>query len=111
MNYTIKMTIPEHHTYDGILVERKEVEHEVPFATDTTVWYAHHKKWWKRNSAYVLTKGRITGIWATHTIGVIFNGDQHIAEDEFDMLFTDREEALEYCLKKNAHRKIKIYGE
>lgn len=111
MNYTIKMVIPEHRAYDGIRVERQEREYEIPFASGTSVWYAHRKKWWKRNSPYVLTKCSITGMWATNTVGVILDGNNHISEDEFDRLFTDREAAIEYCLKKNSHMKVKIYGE
>ena len=111
MNWTIKIVVPEHRTWDGILVERHEAEHEIPFKSGSTVYYVHRKKWWKRNSPYVITKSTVTGMWATNTYGVIINGDNHLAVDEFDRLFTDRDEAIEYCIKKNEHRKVKIYGE
>lgn len=111
MIYTIKMVVPEHRAYDGVLIEQQEKEVEIPFASGGTVYYAHRKKWWKNNSPWVITKSCITGIWATNTVGVILDGSNHLCEAEFDRLFTNKEEAIEFCLKKNEYRKVKIYGD
>ena len=111
MQWTVKMVIPEHRTYDGIPVERQEKEYTIPFELREYVWYVHRKKRWKRQSPYVITKCTITGMWATNMVGVILDGHNYVGETEFDRLFTNRDEAIEYCLKKNEQRKIKIYGE
>jgi hypothetical protein len=111
MNWTVKMIVPEHRTYDGVLVEHEEHEVEIPFKRCAAVWYVHRKKWWKRNSPYVITKGTVTGAWVTNRAGITLDGDNHIGEDEFDHIFTDRDAAIELCLKKNEQRKVKIFGE
>ena len=111
MNWTVKLVVPEHVDYDGIPVERREKEFEIPFKSFETVYYVHRKKWWKKSSPWVITKTEVTGMWATNTVGVTLTDNTHLCEDEFHWLFTNREEAIEFCLKKNEHRKVKIYGE
>ena len=111
LKWIIKTVVPEHRTYDGILVEHQETESEIPFEMGADVYYVHRKNWMKRNSPYVISKSLVTGAWVTNTVGVVLGGCTHIAEDEFDRLFTDRDKAIDYCLKKNAQRKVKIYGE
>ena len=105
MNWTIKI-----HKSDC------EEEHTIPFVCNQDVYYAHKKNWLKKNSKWVLTKSRVIGVWATNIYGVtimdrdhVFNN--HICESEFKYLFTDRDEAIDFCLKKNERNKIKIYGE
>ena len=111
MKWTIKMVMPERTTWDGVHYDYKEVESEIPFDSGSDVYYVYCKKWWKRNPLYVVKKCRITGVWATNIVGVILDGSDHIGDNEFDRLFTDREAAIELCLKLNSHRKVKIYGE
>ena len=111
MNWTIKIVYPEHTTYDGLSVPREEKEFEIPFKKYETVYYVHRKNWLRNNSPYVITKCTVTGAWATNIVGVILDSEDYVEEDRFDMLFTDRDAAIECCLKKNEHRKVKIYGE
>ena len=111
MNWTIKLVCPEHHTWDGVHVPREEKEVEIPFKSMETFYYVHRKAWWKKNSPWVITKTEVRGIWATNTVGVILRDNTYLCEDEFDLLFTDKEAAIEFCIKKNEHRKVKIYGE
>lgn len=111
MKWIIKKVIPEHRAYDGFLVEHQETELEIPFELQEDVWYVHRKKWWRKKSPYVITKSRITGMWATNMVGVILLDNTHVGEDEFDRIFKDRDVAIEFCLKKNEHLKVKIYGE
>ena len=111
MQWTVKMVIPEHTTYDGIPVERQEKDYTIPFELQEDVWYVHRKNELKRKSPFVITKSRITGMWATNMVGVILGKNKYIGDFEFDRIFTDRENAIEYCLKKNEQRKVKIYGE
>lgn len=111
MNWTIKLVCPEHRTYDGILVPHEEKEFEVPFKFMETVYYVHRKKWRKKNSPWVITKSEVRSVWATNIVGVTIGNNIYISEDEFDLLFRNKEEAIEFCLKKNSHRQVKIYGE
>jgi hypothetical protein len=111
MKWVIKRVVPEHTTWDGVHVEYQEAETEIPFDNGATVYYVHRKKWWKNRSPYIVTKSTVTGVWATNVVGVILGGANYISEHEFDRLFTDKETAIEFCLKKNEHRKVKIYGE
>ena len=111
MNWTIKIVCPEHTTRDGVPVERQEKEVEIPFKCMETVYYVHRKKWWKKNSPWVITKSEVTGVWARNTVGVTLKDNTHLCEDEFGWLFKDIEEAIELCIKKNEHRKVKIYGD
>lgn len=111
MNWTIKLTVHEHKAYDGFPIERQERETEIPFACGDTVYYAHRKDWSKANSPFVVTKSSVTGVWATNIVGVILNGNEHVTEDEFKYLFIDRDAAIDFCLKQNERRKVKIYGE
>lgn len=83
-------------------------EYEIPFTPMQTVYYVHKKKWCKK---WVITKTSITGIWIQHECGVILRNDVYLLESGFQYLFTDREEAIDFCIKKNAHSKVKIYGE
>ena len=107
----VTMTVPEYTTYDGILVERHEETYKIPFEYMQTVWYVHRKDWTNKKSKWVITKSKITGMWATKCIGVTLANNEHVTDDLFDRLFTDRDAAIEFCLKKNEHRKVKIYGE
>lgn len=111
MNWTIKIVCPEHSTWDGVQIPREEKEITIPFACWETVYYVHRKKWWKKNSPWVITKSEVRSMWATNTVGIVLKDNTHVSEDGFDLLFKDREEAIELCLKKNAHRKVKIYGD
>lgn len=111
MHYTITLMIPEHRTYDGILIERQEVTKTLPFACGDDVYYVHRKKWWKDKSPFVITKSRVTGMWATNIVGVTLDGSNHVSEKSFDQIFKSRTEAIECCLKLNEHNKVTIYGE
>ena len=111
MNWTVKIVCPEHRAYDGVPIPREEKEVEVPFRCCETVYYVHRKNWCKKKSPWVITKSEVRSVWATDIVGVTLRDDTHISEDDFDLLFTDKEAAIEFCLKKNEHRKVKIYGE
>ena len=111
MNWVIKLIQPELRTWDGVLIEHREEKYTIPFSCGEEVYYVHLKKWYKHNSPFVITKCSVTGAWATNTVGVILSGDIHVSKDEFYRIFTDREAAIEFCIKRNKYRKIKIYGE
>ena len=105
MNWTVKMIVPEHRTYDGVLVEHEEHEVEIPFKRCADVWYVHRKKWWKRNSPYIITKGTVTGAWVTNRAGITLDGDNHIREDEFDHILLIETLLLNCVLKRMSREK------
>ena len=111
MEWTIKMHQPERTEYDGYVVHEKNYEYTIPFTSGQDVYYVHKKKFWKKRSPWVITKSCVIGVWATNTYGVILNTEEHLAESQFQYIFINRDEAIEFCLKKNQHNKIKIYGE
>ena len=116
MEWTIKIHYPERIEHDGNITPECTEEYTIPFKCSQIVYYAHKKKFWKKNSNWVLTKSRVVGVWATNTYGVEIIDNEHIFgnridESQFKYLFTDRDEAIEFCLKKNAQTKVKIYGE
>ena len=87
MEWTLKMIIPEHTTYDGIPVERQERDYTIPFELQEDVWYVHRKNVLKRKSPFVITKSRITGMWATNMVGVILDNNKYIGDFNFDHIF------------------------
>ena len=111
MEWTIKMHWPGYTDYDGYAFQERNEEYTIPFYCWQKVYYAHKKKWWKKKSPWVITKTEVLSMWASNTYGVKLKNGDCIDKSEFKYLFTDREEAIEFCLKKNAHTKIKIYGE
>lgn len=99
----------------AIIMHDKITDHTqayiIPFHYQQMVYYVHKKEWWKQNSKWVVEKRFITGVWAGSVYGVTLDNNEQIAFCDFDQLFTDREEAIEFCVKKNKHAKIKIYGD
>lgn len=83
--------------------EAKTREFDIPFEYDERVWYCY-----KKRKKYVIRESDITGIWATNTYGVVLNHRWHIEKDEFDRIFRDKNEAIDWCLKQNQRSKVKI---
>lgn len=111
MEWTIKIHVPERKTLDGVVYPERDEEYTIPFASLETIYYAHKKKFWKKRSPWVITKTEVVSVWASNTYGVKLNNGDCIHHSDFKYLFTNRDEAIEFCLKKNQHNKIKIYGE
>lgn len=88
----------EHETYSQ--------EFEIPYNFFEDVWYCY-----KKRKRYVVQKSRVQGVWATNCVGVILENDWHIDESRFDRLFKDKNEAIDWCLKQNQRRTVKVYGE
>ena len=87
-------------------------EYEIPFLYNQVVYYAHPKRLWLQNSKWVVHTHVVTNMWAGSAgiYGVTLDGTKNIAMCYFNQLFKDREEAIEFCIKKNAHSKVKVYG-
>lgn len=84
--------------------ETKHKEFDIPYKFWEDVWYCY-----KKRKKYVVRESRINGIWATNMVGVTLDNHWHIAEDEFDRLFKDKNEAIDWCLKQNQRGTVKVY--
>lgn len=83
----------------------------IPFRCGQMVYYVHKKKWHKRNSKWIIEKCFVDGVWAGGVYGITLDNGEQIAFCYFDQLFTEREEAIEFCAKMNKYTKVKIYGD
>jgi hypothetical protein len=111
MEWTIRMHWPEREEYDGYVTPERNKEYKIPFTCWQTVYYVHKKKWQKKKSPWVITKTKVLSMWASNTYGVQLGSGECIGESEFKYLFTDRDEAIDFCLKMNKRNKVKVYGE
>ena len=111
MDWTIKIHSPGYTCHEGSVIPEKNEEYTVPFTCWQTVYYAHKKKFWKKNSPWVVTKTEVLSMWASNTYGVTLRNGDCIDQSGFQYLFTNRDEAIDFCLKKNERNKVKIYGE
>ena len=91
----------------------KEINHvfECPFESTQTVYYAYPQKRLFRQDRWVIRKSRVVSVWATNCCGICLDNSEWISEDWFYRLFTDKESAIEFCLRKNQHEKVKIYNQ
>ena len=111
MKWTITTHIKQYTDYDGYVHEAKTETFECPFEYRQEVYYAYPKERLFRKTKWVILKTRISSVWATNCFGVCLEYDgNHIHEDLFYRLFTNKEDAIEFCLKKNRQSKVKIYN-
>ena len=112
MEWTIKRHWHEKTEWDGHISPARDEEYTLPFLCGQDVYYVHRKKLQKKRSPWVITKSPIVGVWAdVVNYGIILNTDECLSESQFKYLFKERDEAIDFCLKKNAGNKVKIYGE
>lgn len=111
MEWTIKTYYPERKFSDGSTRPEFTKEYTIPFKSGDAVYYVHEEARFAQKHEWVISVCVVTGAWATDLCGVILDCDTYVSEYEFDQLFTDRDAALDFCVKKNAHAKVKIYGE
>lgn len=79
-------------------------EFDIPYKQGETVWHCY-----KKNKKYVVSERIVTGVWATSMVGVILDGDDFIGEHDFDHLFKDKDDAVDWCLKQNQRGAVKVY--
>ena len=82
--------------------ENKEVD--IPYKYHEDIWYCC-----KKRKKYVVKRRCIVGVWATNIVGVILNGNEHIDEEDYDKLFRNKEDAIDWCIKQNQRIKVKVY--
>lgn len=111
MEWIITMHSPEYIDYDGYVQEEKTKIFKCPFEFHQDIYYAFKKHRFLRKPKWAIYKGYVLSVWATNIVGVQLDNGWHIDEYNFDRLFTDRESAIEFCLKKNQQSKIKIYND
>lgn len=111
MKWTVTMNSKEYVDYGGVVHKADTKTFECPFEYRQDIYYAYPKERLFRKTQWVLIKTRISSIWVTNCFGVCleYNGN-HIPEEWFYRLFTDKEAAIEFCLKKNQHSTVKIYN-
>ena len=80
-------------------------EFDIPYGLWDKVWYCH-----KKRKQYVVRESEVTGIWATNIVGITLDNNWHVAEDEFNRLFKDKNEAIDWCLKQNQRGTVKVYS-
>lgn len=94
-------------TYKIIFDTKERTEHkefDIPFEFHENVWYCY-----KRFRKYVVRESEIRGIWATNIVGITLDNNWHISEDEFNRLFTNKNAAIDWCLKQNQRGTVKVY--
>ena len=84
--------------------EAWQKEFDIPYKRNEVVWYCY-----KKRNKYVVRESEVRGVWATNTVGVILDDDWFISEDEFDMLFKDKNEAVDWCLNQNQRSTVRVY--
>ena len=109
MKWTVTISAKEYTDYDGVVHDAATKTFECPFEYYQDVYYVYREKKPFRKARWVARKSRVSSIWATNIFGVRLDNGEWIDEDMFYRLFTDKEEAIEFCLKKNQHSQIKIY--
>ena len=86
--------------------EATHEEFDIPYKLWEKVWYCY-----KKRKKYVVQESSIAGVWATNIVGVTLNNNWHVDEDNFDRLFKDKNEAIDWCLKQNQRGTVKVYKE
>ena len=84
--------------------EAQHKEFNIPFEYFQDVWYCY-----KKRKKYVVRESKVDGIWATNMIGITLDNGWHISEHEFDRIFKDKNEAIDWCLKQNQRGTVKVY--
>lgn len=99
-------------TYAGVSDGEESIDtFECPFRYFQTVYYVYPQHRLFRKDRWVISRNRVTEVWATNIFGVCLDDGNHIHEGLFDRLFIDKEAAIEFCLKKNQQSKVKIYND
>ena len=109
MTWTVTMHINAYADYDGTMHAADTKTFECPFECFQDVYYAYPEERMFRKTRWVVRKSSISSVWATNMFGVCLDTHEHIPEDMFHRLFTDKEAAIEFCLKKNNQAKVKVY--
>lgn len=78
-------------------------EFDIPYHRNKRVWYCY-----KKRRKYIVRESEIIGVWATNICGVILDNNWHISYYDFDRLFQDKDEAIDWCIKQNQRDKVKI---
>lgn len=110
MDWQITIHIPEYTDLNGMHYEESTETFVCPYRSGELVYYAFKEKKFLRKPKWVIRKSEVYSVWATNTFGVKLDNDWCIHKSDFNKLFTDREEAIEFCLKKNRQQKVKIYN-
>lgn len=112
MKWTVTMHTVEYAPDDDdnyVNKEEKTNTFECPFEYRQDVYYVFREKKPFRKERWVARRSEVVSVWATNMFGVCLDNNEHITQDMFNRLFEDREDAIEFCLKKNNQAKVKVY--
>lgn len=109
MNWTVTMHTKEYTDYAGVVHEAATKTFECPFEYRQEVYYAYPQYRTFRKTRWVVLKTKISSVWATNIFGVRLDSGEWVDEDWFYRIFTNKEDAIEFCLKKNNQAKVKVY--
>ena len=104
MTYKVIFESKEYTSYDGVIRKAERKEFDIPYEFYEEVWYCY-----KKRNRYVVRRSEISGIWATNIVGVTLDNNWHITENEFDRLFKNKNDAIDWCVRQNQRCKVKVY--
>lgn len=111
MQWAIGMHTKAYTTHDGVAHEAKTQIFKCPFEFRQIVYYVYKQERAFRKPRWVVRKDRVGSVWATNIFGVRLDSGDCVTEEMFDRLFTNKTEAIEFCLKKNQQVNVKVYNE
>ena len=111
MQWAIGMHTKAYTGYDGTAHEEKTQIFRCPFEFRQIVYYVYKQERAFRKPRWVVRKDRVASVWATNIFGVRLDTGDYIDEKMFNRLFVTKEEAIEFCLKKNQQANVKVYNE
>lgn len=85
-----------------------ETEHDIPFELGQTVYYCKRKR-----NKYAVYKRAVESMWASNCYGIELKTDgfknEYVLSHDFDKIFDDKQDAIDFCTKQNQRLKVKVY--
>lgn len=81
-------------------------ERNIPYSLGETLYYCD-----RRRGKWRVLECTLRGIWATNIVGVTLRccyQDISVDEDCFKYIFQTEEDAVQFCLKENQKRSVKV---
>ena len=105
MDWTITLHQDEFVGMSGIHYPEKTATCKIPFKQKECVYLSILKR-----SKWMLVRTSVVSMWADDTYGItVAFKNMRSPWCEFNTVFKDKNEAIEFCLKKNEQAKVKIH--
>ena len=82
---------------------------ECPFELFQLIYYVNKRERLFRKPEWVVESHRVTGVVITNTLNLYLDNKGYIDQSRFNRVFTNKEDAIEFCLKKNQQSKVKVF--